>query len=79
MHLREYVNDDDVDMSIRLMLESFISTQKASVQHHMKRAFRRYLTFKRDYHQLCLDALRELVNDEIRCGIRLTALTDCPD
>ena len=28
MHLREYVRDDDVDMAVRTMLESFIQAQK---------------------------------------------------
>lgn len=37
MHLREYVNEDDVNMAIRMMLESFIETQKYSVMQSMKR------------------------------------------
>ena len=28
MHLRDYVLDEDVNMAIRVMLESFIDTQK---------------------------------------------------
>ena len=32
MHLREYVNDQDVNLAIQTCLESFISTQKYSVQ-----------------------------------------------
>ena len=28
MHLREYVRDDDLDMAIRVMIESFIDSQK---------------------------------------------------
>ena len=31
MHLREYVHSDDVDMAIRVMLESFIDTQKCNM------------------------------------------------
>lgn len=31
-HLREYLRADDVDMAIRIMLESFIDTQKKSIQ-----------------------------------------------
>ena len=37
MHLREYVTDDDVNMAIRVMLESFIDTQKFSVMRQMKK------------------------------------------
>jgi len=31
MHLREYVRKDDVDLAIRVMLESFIAANKFSV------------------------------------------------
>ena len=37
MHLRDYVNDDDVNMAIRVMLESFIATQKFSVMRSMRK------------------------------------------
>lgn len=37
MHLREYVCEDDVNMAIRIMLESFIETQKYSVMTQMRR------------------------------------------
>lgn len=36
MHLREYVQEDDVNMAIRMMLESFVETQKYSVMKSMK-------------------------------------------
>lgn len=37
IHLREYVHEDDVNMAIRVMLESFIDTQKYSVMRNMKK------------------------------------------
>lgn len=37
MHLRDYVNEDDVNMAIRIMLESFISTQKFSIMRSMRK------------------------------------------
>lgn len=36
MHLREYVQEDDVNMAIRMMLESFVETQKYSVMKSMR-------------------------------------------
>lgn len=60
MHLREFVRDDDVNMAIRVMLESFIDTQKFSVMKSMKRKFSRYLTFKRDNNELLLFVLKQL-------------------
>lgn len=37
MHLRDYVMEDDVNMAIRVMLESFIDTQKFSVMRSMRK------------------------------------------
>lgn len=37
MHLREYVREDDVNMAIRVMLETFIDTQKYSVMRNMRK------------------------------------------
>lgn len=37
MHLREFVTEDDVNMAIRVMLESFIDTQKFSVMRNMRK------------------------------------------
>lgn len=36
MHLRDYVQEDDVNMAIRVMLESFIDTQKYSIMKSMR-------------------------------------------
>merc|ERR1712228_663199 len=44
MHLREFVSEDDVNMAMRVMLESFIDTQKYSVMKNMKRNCNRYGT-----------------------------------
>lgn len=37
MHLRDFVLEDDVNMAIRIMLESFIDTQKFSVMRSMRK------------------------------------------
>merc|ERR1711983_505882 len=63
MHLREFVNDDDVNMAIRVMLESFVDTQKFSVMKSMKRKFSKYLTFKRDNNELLPFILRQLASE----------------
>jgi len=36
MHLRDIVNNSDVDLAIRVVLESFIDTQKFSVMKQMR-------------------------------------------
>lgn len=63
MHLREFVREDDVNMAVRVMLESFIDTQKFSVMKSMRRKFARYLTFKRDNNELLLFVLKQLTQE----------------
>ena len=46
MHLRDHVRADDIDLAIRVMLESFISAQKYSVMNHLKKV-------KHPYSILC--------------------------
>merc|ERR1711902_429038 len=65
MHLREFVSEDDVNMAMRVMLESFIDTQKYSVMKSMKRNFARYLTYKRDNNELLLFILRQLTQETV--------------
>uniref|UniRef100_A0A8B9S7Q9 DNA replication licensing factor MCM2 n=1 Tax=Apteryx owenii TaxID=8824 RepID=A0A8B9S7Q9_APTOW len=65
MHLRDYVVEDDVNMAIRVMLESFIDTQKFSVMRSMRKTFSRYLSFKRDNNELLLFILKQLVAEQV--------------
>ena len=46
MHLREFVSEDDVNMAMRVMLESFIDTQKYSVMKSMKKRHLPYTIFR---------------------------------
>merc|ERR1712106_1250946 len=64
MHLRDYVHEDDVNLAIRVMLESFIDTQKFSVMRQMKKNFARYLSFKRDNNELLFFLLRQLIHEQ---------------
>lgn len=43
MHLREYVQEDDVNMAVRMMLESFVETQKYSVMKSMRQVHHHYI------------------------------------
>ncbi|CAL8139298.1 unnamed protein product [Orchesella dallaii] len=64
VHLREYVNDDDINMSIRIVLESFIDTQKFSVRRQMQKQFSRYLTYRKDNHELLLFILKNMISEQ---------------
>ncbi|KAG9134675.1 hypothetical protein Leryth_001001 [Lithospermum erythrorhizon] len=66
MHLRQYVTQEDVDMAIRVLLESFISTQKFGVQKALQKSFRKYMTFKKDFNAIILHLLRGLVKDALQ-------------
>ncbi|CAI0381468.1 unnamed protein product [Linum tenue] len=66
MHLRQYVTEEDVDMAIRVLLNSFISTQKYGVQRALQKSFRKYITYKMDYNRMLLNLLRELVSKALR-------------
>jgi len=71
MHLRDHVNDEDLNVAIKTMLESFISTQKLSVRNAMERQFQKYISHGRDKFELLLDVLM----DERRSGLLLRQLT----
>ncbi|CAN0902267.1 DNA replication licensing factor MCM2 [Linum grandiflorum] len=80
MHLRHHVTAEDVDMAIRVLLSSFISTQKYGVQRALQKSFRKYITLKMDYNRTLLNLLRELVKralrfEEIISGANASRLT----
>ena len=50
----------------RVLLDSFISTQKLSVQKTLQRKFKRFVSYKRDFQELLLSALQGLVREQIR-------------
>ncbi|KAG2200843.1 hypothetical protein INT47_001374 [Mucor saturninus] len=60
MHLREYVRSDDVDMAIRVALDSFISAQKFSMMKILRRRFMKFIRNSRDDHELLLSTLDEI-------------------
>lgn len=68
MHLREFVTDDDLNMGIRVMLNSFISTQKYSVARELKKKFSIYLTYKKDSNDALLAILQSLARQASATG-----------
>jgi len=65
LHLREYVREDDINIAIRVMLESFIDTQKFSVMKNMRQTFSKYLAYKKDNNELLLFILKQLAKDQM--------------
>jgi DNA replication licensing factor MCM2 len=66
MHLRDNVRDDDVDVAISVLLESFIQTQKVSVAKLIRKKFSTYLTFKDENTFLVLNLLNKLIREKIQ-------------
>jgi DNA replication licensing factor MCM2 len=72
MHLREYVRDDDMDASIGMMLQSFITAQKFSVRRQLKRSFAKFLSSGEDRAHLLLHILQGMMrNEQVYQTIRL--------
>ena len=64
MHLRDYVRDDDMDASIKCMLESFIQAQKFSVRRSLRRSFAKFLSSGEDRVHLLLHILQDMMRNE---------------
>lgn len=65
MHLRESVTQQDVSIAIRVILDSFIDTQKFSVMRSMRNTFSRYLIHERSDAELLIFQLKRLVREQI--------------
>lgn len=63
MHLRDYVRDDDVDLAIKITLQSFLQAQKVSVRRALQSKFKQYLTYREENNRLLLHQLVSLMND----------------
>lgn len=50
----------------RVLLESFISTQKLSVQKTLQRKFKRFVAHAGDFQELLLSVLQGLVREQLR-------------
>ncbi|CAF1302374.1 unnamed protein product [Adineta steineri] len=65
MHLRDFVNDDDINVAIQIVLQSFIDAQKYGIMRTMKKVFQRYLTYKKDNNEFLLFLLKQLFHENL--------------
>lgn len=79
MHLREYVRGDDVDMAIKMMLDSFLMTQKYSVSRALEKKFAQYTAKEQDMDQLLLHTLDRMVRDKMQYLQLVQARVDYSD
>jgi len=61
LHLRDVVEEQDVDVAIRTLLESFIDSQKFAVKKRLEKQFQRYLTKNTDTNSLLMHILQKQV------------------
>ncbi|KAM0753310.1 DNA replication licensing factor cdc19 [Meredithblackwellia eburnea MCA 4105] len=66
MHLREFVRSDDIDLAIRVTVNSFVSAQKSSIKKQLERGFRKYLRLATDNEEVLSFLLGQLVKDKHR-------------
>ncbi|XP_012152928.1 DNA replication licensing factor Mcm2 [Megachile rotundata] len=65
MHLRDHVQESDVNLAIRMMLDSFVETQKYSVMRSMRQTFQKYLSYQKDHSELLYYILRQITLDTL--------------
>jgi len=66
MHLREFVRADDVNLAIKVAIQSFVSAQKTSIRKSLERSFRKYLSQARDHEELLAFVLGQIVKEKVR-------------
>jgi DNA replicative helicase MCM subunit Mcm2 (Cdc46/Mcm family) len=64
LHLRDYVRQDDLDLAIQMMLDSFLSANKSSVYKTLKRKFQKYMVCAQDNEELLHHLLKTLANEQ---------------
>ena len=48
IHLRDYVRHDDIDFAIKMMVESFLQSQKETVRRNLRKKLEKYLKTDED-------------------------------
>lgn len=60
MHFREVCHEDDVNLAIKVMLDSFLEAQKMSVKQVLRKSFQQYISFNEDMNLLLMHHLCQL-------------------
>lgn len=76
MHLRESVNHQDVNVAIRVTLDSFIGAQKFSVMRSMRNTFSRYLAHERSDVEVLIFQLKTLFRQEVNLKLSRGEIDD---
>lgn len=66
IHLREYVRSEDVDVAIKMLLESFLQSQKSSIASALRPKLTKYLTSSSDDFELLFHILKQMARETAR-------------
>ena len=64
IHLRDFVRNDDIDVAIKIMLESFLQSQKFSIARNLRKKFSHYLTAQEDSTSLLVNLLNRMLREQ---------------
>lgn len=65
IHLRDYVRTEDIDFAIRMLLESFLQSQKTSIQRTMRNKLKKYFHHENENFTLISHELNKLAKKQI--------------
>ncbi|CAI2383595.1 unnamed protein product [Moneuplotes crassus] len=66
MHLRENVNAADIDLAIKMLLESFLQSQKTSIASALRPKLMKFLSKSEDDFELLFHTLKVIAKDKAR-------------
>lgn len=66
MNLRDFVHVEDINIAIRMMLESFLQSQKSSIAAELRPKFAKYLTKHEDDFSMLSHILKKMVKEKAR-------------
>ena len=79
MCLRENVRNEDVDFSIQMVLDSFLQSQKYTVQKTLRKKFIHFLNYQVDRIPLLLNILSKLAKEKMQYLKYFNKLDSIPD
>ena len=65
LRLRDFVEDDDLNRAIQVVLESFIDGQKFGVKKILRKRFEKYLHYQVDDNEILLHLLNNIVREKL--------------
>lgn len=66
MHLREHVKSEDIDIAIKMMLESFLQSQKTSIAGSLRPKLMKYLSSSQDDFDMLFHILKQMAKEKAR-------------